>query len=356
MTRVLATSALGASSPALRVRARIPAPTLESLGVEVRALPLFTTEEYETFQTGSVAQKLRITMSARRRLLSEAASETAQTIWMLSRADMYPGVGLERRLMERRRMVYDVDDAIWHDAFGAGGGHRLAFLKGSRRKAAWLARRADHVVAGNSLLAEWLAERAQGPVTVVPSLVDTDRIPTRRHSEGPRLVIGWIGSPTTAPHLERLVGPMERLAATVPQQVCMVVIGGTAPRMRGVDVEERRWSEADEGRALQRMDIGVMPLPDNRWTRGKCAYKAIQYMAAGVPVVAPDVGVTADVVGHEAGRIASDEKATFEALRELSSDPDLRDTLGRAGRARAEQSFSVRAWAPRLALILTGED
>jgi glycosyltransferase involved in cell wall biosynthesis len=355
MTRVLATSAHGPCSPELRVRARIPAPALEAWGVHVRPLPLFTTEEYASFQSGSLARKVTIGSRARRRLRRQADAEsTAGVVWVMSRADMYPRIALERRLIGDRRFVYDVDDAIWHDSQGGGGAHPLAFLKGSRRKAAWLAGRADHVIAGNVVLAEWLAELAR-TVTVIPSLVDTDGIPVRRHGEGPGLVIGWVGSPTTAAYLEDLVGPLERLARAIPAQVRLLVVGGRAPRVRGVEIAERPWSEANERDALERMDIGVMPLPDNSWTRGKCAYKAVQYMAAGVPVVASDVGITAEVVGGDGGRIYRDDNGAFEALRELSLDPVLRGALGESGRRRAEQSFSVQSWAPRLAAVLRGE-
>ena len=115
------------------------------------------------------------------------------------------------------------------------------------------------------------------------------------------------------------------------------------------------WSEPREQSFLAEIDIGLMPLPDNPWTRGKCAYKALQYMAAGVPVVADDVGVSAEVIGHgEAGLIAGRNGEWSDHLDELAGDVELRARLGAAGRRRVEQDFSVRRWAPPLAAILRG--
>jgi glycosyltransferase involved in cell wall biosynthesis len=350
--RVLAVSAQGRLSPGMRVRAAIPSRGLREHGVDVAQFPLFTSQEYATFQRASLPMRSRLALRARQRLLKIAAGDDAGITWILRRADMLPLTGLESRLVASRRFIYDVDDAIWFDGVGAGG-HPLAFLKGSHRKAKWLAARADHVIAGNEILADWLSDHAS-TVSVIPSLVDPDAVPIRRHAPSDQIVIGWIGSATTAPYLMRTVSAIERAAKLLQDvRLIMHVVGGIAPPVRGVRSIQEPWNERTEQGALASIDIGVMPLPDNRWTRGKCAYKAVQYMASGIPVIADDVGVTADVVG-DAGVVTSEPDEWVEGIVQLAQDHYLRTAFGSRGRSRAANAFSVRAWAPRIAKVLTG--
>jgi len=268
--------------------------------------------------------------------------------------DYAPTLSLERTVTRGRRLVYDVDDAIWAGDTSSGA-HAMAWLKRSRQKARWLAERADHVVAGNAILADWLRQYA-ARVTVIPSLVDVRTIRPRTHREMDDVVLGWIGSRTTARYLERLEQPLADVRRRVRGRVTLVVVGGTlSRRVPGVHYEVIPWSEANEREALRRMDIGVMPLVDTEWTRGKCAYKALQYMAAGVPVVADPVGITEAAVGA-GGAMASGPEEWAEAIVRLASDADRRALVGAAGRARVCAEFSVERWVPALASILRGGD
>jgi len=113
------------------------------------------------------------------------------------------------------------------------------------------------------------------------------------------------------------------------------------------------WSEAAEREVLQQLDIGLMPLEDTPFSRGKCAYKALQYMAAGIPPVADDVGVSATTVGG-AGYAVSGAEPWLEALQALAADAGLRARLGGAGRRRVEEEFSPQRWLPTMAAILHG--
>jgi glycosyltransferase involved in cell wall biosynthesis len=214
----------------------------------------------------------------------------------------------------------------------------------------WLASRADHVVAGNDILAEYLHRDAER-ITVVPSLADTDNTALRVHAESDHTVVGWIGSRSTARFLKRLGQLLYQVSLDLkPRSIELIAVGGSAPAIRGVKTRSIPWSKAAEREVLQHIDIGVMPLPDTPWTRGKCAYKAIQYMAAGVPVVADDVGITREVVG-DGGLVATSEIEWREAFEALVTSLPLRRRLGIRGRARVEADYSVRRWAPTLAAI-----
>lgn len=349
-----AVGATGPCAPSFRVRTLVPSRLLADEGVLIRPLPLLTDDDEARFRASGIAGKVCITRRARSRLAQRVATlEATEVVIVQRRADFFPLLGLERKVARGRRLVFDVDDAVWH-THGAGG-DRLAFLKGSRRKAAWLASRADQVVAGNELLAEWLSSYSS-TVTVIPSLVDVEVVRRRSHQDRSKLVIGWIGSATTAPFLRRLGGALERVAAALPdREVELRVLGGPLFELARVTVRAERWSEQAERDCLGEMDIGVMPLPDTVFTRGKCAYKALQYMAAGVPVVADDVGITAQVIGPGgAGLLATGEDEWVEALVALGMDRGARERLGGLGRIRVEERYSVQAWAPTLAHAIRG--
>jgi glycosyltransferase involved in cell wall biosynthesis len=202
-------------------------------------------------------------------------------------------------------------------------------------------------------LAEELARKA-ATVTVVPSLVDTEAAPVRSHVDRESVVLGWIGSFGTAPYLDSIAGSLERVAiGLAPRRVELLTVGGEAPPLRGVASTAISWSEAAERDVLSRMDIGLMPLPDTPWTRGKCAYKALQYMASGIPAVVDDVGISASAVGI-GGRAVRNADQWVEALTELAGSAALRAEIGARGRARVKEEYSVQRWAPVLSRIWGG--
>jgi glycosyltransferase involved in cell wall biosynthesis len=266
-------------------------------------------------------------------------------------ADVAPTLALERSAISGRRLVYDLDDAVWLSGRQTMG-HPLGVLKASARKVDWIARRADWVIAGSDLLAEHV-EPLNEKTTVVPSLVDPTAYSLRDHVQSENTTLGWIGSPTTAPYLSAAANVLETFARQSSRHIRLLVVGGRAPRIRGVDVLERAWSPQAERDTLAEMDIGLMPLPDTPWSRGKCAYKALQYMASGIPPLVDDVGVSASVVSG-AGWIASDEAGWLEGLHSLAGDPEARRRFGAVGRARVEREFSLARWLPTLARILRG--
>ena len=152
------------------------------------------------------------------------------------------------------------------------------------------------VTAGNSELAAY-ARSFNNNVRLLPSVVDTDCFSPSSNSlnlDSRLFTVGWIGSPSTAPYLRLLVEPLQLLALELP--VRLLVVGGPAPDVAGVDVIEHVWSLEEEVTLINQFDVGVMPLPDSLWSRGKCAYKLIQCMACAIPVIASPVGANVHVV------------------------------------------------------------
>lgn len=243
--------------------------------------------------------------------------------------------------------VYDFDDALFLGSI-ASANSRFAFLKREPQRWRAYVQRARLVLAGNAYLAEHASRHARR-VEVVPSCVDPSVVPPRSHEEREVLTAGWVGSASTVRHLTRLIPIFERLNSQ-GLRLRLVVMGGD-PGVRRDWLELRSWSENDERELLRRIDIGLMPLPNDEWSRGKCGYKLLLYGAAGLPVVASPVGVNRFIAGEGRGLLVESEAEWIEALGALG-DVAVRKEMGAAARRFVEREYSYEVWAPRIAELL----
>ncbi len=254
---------------------------------------------------------------------------------------------VERAVARRLPLVYDFDDAIYLPASSAANA-RMMFLK-DPGKAAALCGLAVHVTPGNEHLAAF-ARRHAHHVTVIPSTIDTALYVPRPRPPSERLVIGWTGSPTTIPYLAALTPALRRLRAAMDFR--LRVIGGRI-EVPGLDIECVPWTAETEVDDLRAIDIGLMPLADDEWTRGKCGMKALQYMALEIPAVVSPVGVNSTIVRPGVnGMHARTDDDWISALLALGSDPALRERLGREGRRTVDEEYSAAVHAPRMARVL----
>jgi glycosyltransferase involved in cell wall biosynthesis len=243
-----------------------------------------------------------------------------------------------------RAVFFDVDDAVMLRPLGAGW---LSRWRAWRRFLA-TARILDQAVAGNRYLAEMFQAQGCG-ATVIPSVVDPHRYPVKHHKETrePRLV--WIGSRSTLPYLQAAAGAIALAARRVPG-LRLVTIADATIDAAELPVEPIAWSAETEGDSLCRGDIGIAPTPRDRWTLGKCGFKIIQCMAAGLPVIASPVGANAEIVrAGETGILAESDEEWAAAIETLATSAASRARQGRAGRERVERDYSLdtaaRAWA-----------
>jgi glycosyltransferase involved in cell wall biosynthesis len=254
--------------------------------------------------------------------------------------------GWQRVLLRRavRRLVFDFDDAVFlRDSYAAKGLH----ARRRQRRFAALVRCADAVSAGNAFLAEQAAHWTAKPrVHVLPTCVDPARYPLAepaRNGAGVELV--WVGSASTLQGLQAVTPLLEEIGRNVPG-VCLKLLCDRFLQLRQLPVRPVTWTEAREAEEIAAADIGISWVPDDWWSRGKCGLKVLQYMAAGLPVIANPVGVHGEMVRHgETGFLAGTTREWIEAVRRLTNDPSLRRRMGRAGRRLVETRYSVTVGA-----------
>jgi glycosyltransferase involved in cell wall biosynthesis len=246
-----------------------------------------------------------------------------------------------------RQLIFDFDDAIYY----RDDSHPSFESRTRLSKFRSIAGAADLIIAGNRVLADY-AKGFNKNVVVLPSSVETRAVPIKDHSVGNRdFVIGWVGGKGNLRHLEMLSGTFEKLARN--KGVRVRVLCSDTIRIPGVQVDFVPWRLETQEREIALFDIGVMPLPSNRWTEGKCAYKALQYMAAGVPPVVSDVGINRDIVEHgREGLVVSTPDGFYDAIVSLIDNKKQRMELGRNARKKAETYYSVEAIGKNLADIL----
>lgn len=247
-------------------------------------------------------------------------------------------------------IVFDLDDAIFLPRRTMAG----PLLRWLRRpeKTASILRWSRCVITSNDYLRQY-AERFNRCVHVIPACVDLRQFsvkPSRPvHS---RVVIGWVGSPSTVPYLDFLKPVLARLKER--HDFAFKIVGSTVPfHVDGVEVIQEPWSLDKDVSFFQELDIGVYPLPEEPWVLGKAGIKTIQYMAVGIPCVVSNVGHNREVV-HDGinGFLAKSEDEWVEKLGQLISDPCLRMRLGQSGRVTVEENYSVDVYVDRLVSVL----
>jgi glycosyltransferase involved in cell wall biosynthesis len=343
---VTAQTAYPHRAPGARVRLAELAPFLARFGVDLDYRPTLSDSQYETVVEGNrTVSKLGPLVGSLVRTARRGDADSSDLV-LVHRFRSLVSVPLLE--FSQRTDVYDFDDAIFAGS-GPGTGTFSGALKAEAGRWERYVAEARLVVAGNEYLASAARRRARR-VEVVPSCMDPNRYRVRQHRETSPVTIGWIGSRSTTRFLEPVLPVLERLNRDRLRARLVVVGGGPLPVIPWL--EQRPWSFDREASDLAAFDIGIMPLPDTPWTRGKCGYKVLQYFAAGVPAIASPVGVNCRLIGADRGQLAGSAAEWYTALLELSADAAARRQMGEAGRRLVETSYSYSRWAPELAAML----
>ena len=341
---------LGASS---RVRFLQFLPELERQGFDFDVQPLLDNDYVRSLYGAPSIGAGRLFMSYVRRFRALARRMRYDLVWLEKEALPWLPAWVEIARLQGLPYVVDYDDAWFHRYQS----HWLSPLLGHKIDA--VMRVAWTVVAGNDFLARHARQAGARHVEIVPSAIDTARYrdlppvsdgdsPPGASPAGDSMVVGWIGIPLNA-HYLTIAAPALRAVG----RITLHVVGGVAPgELQGI-AQNLPWTEDSEIARIAAFDVGIMPLHDTPWERGKCAYKLLQVMAAGKPVIASPVGANRQVVQHGVnGFLADSAEEWTDALRRLAADPELRRRMGEEARRTVETQYSTAVVAPKLAAIL----
>ena len=317
-------------------------PSLERAGFRIEHHPLLGDAYVRGLVRGRRPAPFATARAYARRLGQVLAAREYDLIWVY--AELFPWLpaAFEKLVLRAGKpIIYDMDDAFFVPYEGK------PLLDGKLEP---LLRAAAACTCGNEYLRTYAAKFCQQSM-VVPTVVDTSLYRPRRNTSDPT-TIGWIGSPSTWCNVRPLLDVLRQLCAEHGARFRAIGAGIQAEHDRFPGLDLIDWSEATEVAEVQRMDIGIMPLLDRPFERGKSGYKLVQYMACGLPVVASPVGVNAQIVTDgDNGYLASSAEEWRAALTRLLVDRGLRERMGKAGRSRAEQSYSLASQAPRLVAL-----
>ena len=333
---------LGASS---RIRFLQYLPYLEQQGFTFRVQPLLSNDYVRSLYGGPPVGIGNIMRAYGRRLWALQRRMRYDLIWLEKEALPWLPAWTEIARLQGIPYVVDYDDAWFHRYEN----HWSSPLLG--RKIDSVMQVANTVVAGNEYLARRARQVGARKVEIVPTAIDLTRYPAPAAAPGGEgMTVGWIGIPLNAHYLS-IAAPALRAAAA---PIRLHVVGAPVPaEFGGVPAESFPWTEDSEIERISAFDVGIMPLHDTPWERGKCAYKLLQVMAAGKPVIASPVGANVQVVQHGVnGFLANTAEDWGEALRTLAADSALRQRMGAAARRTVEDRYSTAVVGPRLAEIL----
>jgi len=343
--RVAAESAYPGLTPGPRVRVVAYGPFLAAHGIDLSFRSHISDDEYRVL-SGTAPRSAKAAVVARCAARVARRSRPADALVMVHR--LLSLVPVPTRDPPSRVDVYDFDDALFHDSISTR--HRaFRTLKREAERCDAHLRKAVLVVAGNDYLASHATSRARR-VEVVPSCVDPSLQPLRRHADVEILTVGWLGSDSTAAYIREVL-PVFRAINRGRIRMKLLTMGARAlPEEPWL--EQHPWRLQDERAMLASIDVGIMPLRDDPWSRGKCGYKIVQYYAAGVPAIASPVGVNRALLRRGGGIAATSAQEWRSALEALAEDARARRQAGLTGRKLVEADYSYQRWAPELAAML----
>ena len=333
-------------SPGQRFRFEHYISHLEANGYEVIFSNIISEKDDKTFysQGKYVAKLIIVIKSFLHRLKDIKRAKKCDIVFIYREAYMLGITYFEKRLSKiDTPVVFDFDDSIWLNDTSEGN-KNLAWMK-KPEKTSEICKYSDLVMVGNEYLADY-AKQFNTNVVVIPTTINTEyhKFSPVEKPEG-KICIGWTGTTTTVKHYETAIPVLKLLKEKYGDNVYFKVIVNHSEWTREIEVKLSTWTRESEIYELCEFDIGIMPLPNDEWSRGKCGFKGLQCMSLEMPVVMSPVGVNTNIVNHGVnGFLASTDDEWFEHLCSLIESPELRKDIGQEGRRTIVESYSVKKW------------
>lgn len=331
-----------------RVRVEQFLPYLESKGVKYKIRPFVNRRFYQILYLPSryIEKTFWFIVCTVNRIFDILRSLDYDIIFIHREAYPFFGAIIESILTGiRKPIIYDFDDAIFLPSTSKQNIYINKFKNPA--KVSNIIRMSKYVIAGNNYLRDFAIQFNRNTV-VIPSSVDTEKyLPVAEKGDKKSVVIGWIGSNTTESFLYSLEKVFVRLSE-LHENLIFKIVGASLKSASLKNMVTKKWNLNEELNDLQGFDIGIMPMPDNLWTKGKCGFKAILYMACGLPVVASPVGVNLEIIDNGVdGFFAKDKDEWVKNLSFLIENEDLRRAMGLKGKEKVLKRYSIDVTAPQ---------
>lgn len=338
---------LGASS---RLRALQYLPFLKDEGIDVTVAPLLDNNYVKSLYSGKSRRVKDIFSLYLSRFISLLKSFKFDLLWI--EKELFPWVpALVESIMAKIHIPYavDYDDPTFH-TYDKHASDFVRTILGNKIDS--VMRQAKLVLVGNEYLGQRAREAGAPWVEVLPTVIDLDRYILSPPREKDYFSIGWIGTPITERYLKLIEPTLVRMYRSA-KRIKLVMVGAQNVILEGIPMQFLPWSEYNEVSYINNFDVGIMPLPDEYWERGKCGYKLIQYMACSKPVIASPVGINKEIVEHSInGFLPNNADEWIESLMRLYSHESLRISMGAAGREKVKNRYCIQVTSGRLAMLL----
>lgn len=333
-------------SPGQRFRFEHFIPILEKNGYEIIFSNIINEkDDFIFYSKGKYFSKLLIVLkSFRHRFRDLRIAKNCDAIFIYREAFMLGTTYFEKRLSKLNvPIIFDFDDSIWLNDTSEGN-QNLAWMK-KPEKTAEICKLSNLVSVGNQYLADY-AKVFNKNVAIIPTTINTEyHTPIKVKAEKKPICIGWTGTTTTLKHYDTAIPVLQRIKEKYGDKVYFKVIVNSVEWTRDLDVKLVKWTKENEIEELCEFDIGIMPLPDDEWSRGKCGFKGIQCMALKIPVIMSPVGVNTEIIENEKnGYLADNPEAWFKYLCLLIDSFELREKIGESARKTIEEKYSVNIW------------
>lgn len=331
-------------SPSQRFRFEQYLDFLKQQGFDYDFSYLISPEDDKIFYSpGNTLQKGIIFFKCFSKRLKDALNAGKYDIIFIQREAFMTGTTFfeEQFAKSKAKVIFDFDDSIWMQNV-SDANKKFSFLKDASKTSRIIAL-SDMIFAGNQYLADY-AKPFNSNIRIVPTTIDTDEYQRLALPEDDKITIGWSGSITTIQHFKFAVPALLKVKQKYGNAIKIKVIGDANYKNEALDVISMNWNKQDELKELSSFDIGIMPLPDDEWAKGKCGLKGLQYMALEIPTIMSPVGVNSEIIQSGVnGFLATTDDDYVNAISLLIEDKALRKKVGAEGRKTVVDKFSVKA-------------
>lgn len=328
-------------------------PYLEKAGMKITVKPFFDDDYLKDFYAGKKNISTVIKSYLRRLFVLFSVFKYDRVVIEKEVFPFLPAVAEWMLRLFGVRYVVDYDDAIFHN-YDLSSNPLMKKLLGN--KIAKVMKYSGTVVAGNTYLADYAKKSGAKNIEIIPTVIDLVRYPIKQEAQYDKFIVGWIGTKTT---FEKHLLPCKKWIKELQNQDSNIqfnIVGITQDMDLGKNVKYIQWTEQTEVSEILKMDVGIMPLQDSQWEKGKCAYKLIQYAACGIPGVASDVGMNKEVcVDSKSGFIAETNEEWIEKILVLKNNKESRIKMGGYARNLVRNQFCIQVTANRLRHILINQ-